>query len=134
MAFISTTKREEGTCVIKLHQDAQDGQGGGRAYERAAGTLPRTVLSSSTAAESPTALCARREMQAWRLLQLEPAFLRQPDEFSAPSHLDGNGQHLPANLARITDRDDPDRTYTQIANRLSELIGNVRGIDRKSVV
>ncbi len=124
-AFISTTEKESGGRIIKLHQDAK---GGGRAFERASSTLPRTVLSSSTAAESPTALCARREMQSWRLLQLEPTALRQPDGFASPTHLDSDGSHLAANLARLTTRDDPERVYCQLANRLSELIGAVRGI------
>lgn len=120
-AFIST---DETKAVIKLHQDGSKG----RAYERAASTLPRTVLSSSNAAESPTALCARREMQAWRLLQLEPAALRQPDEFAAPAHLESNGRHLPATLSRLATRDEAARIYSQLANRLSELIGSVRRI------
>lgn len=128
IAFISTTEKEEGSRIIKLHQDAQDAKGGGRAFERAANTLPRTVLSSATAAESPTALCARREMQSWRLLQLEPTALRQPDEFTAPTHLESNGRHLAANLARLAIKEDPARIYSQISNRLSELIGNVRSI------
>lgn len=128
IAFISTTQKEDGTSIIKLHQDAQDAKGGGRAFERAAETLPRTVLSSSTAAESPTALCARREMQSWRLLQLEPTALRQPDEFTAPAHIESNGRHLAANLNRLALKDDPARVYGQLANRLSELIGTVRTI------
>lgn len=121
VAFISTDENKE---VIKLHQDG----GKGRAYERAASTLPRTVLSSSNAAESPTALCARREMQSWRLLQLEPVALRQPDEFAAPAHLESNGQHLPATLSRLATRDEAARVYSQLANRLSELIGSVKSI------
>lgn len=36
------------------------------------------------AAESPTVLCARREMESWRILQLEPSALREPDEINAP--------------------------------------------------
>jgi len=124
-AFISTTEKEDGARIIKLHQDAK---GRGRAYERAASVLPRTVLSSSTAAESPTALCARREMQSWRLLQLEPTALRQPDEFTSPTHLESDGRHLAANLARLTTRNDPARIYSQLANRLSGLIGSVRRI------
>lgn len=127
VAFISTTEKEP-SRIIKLHQDSQDDKGGGRAYERAASTLPRTVLSSSTAAESPTALGVRREMQSWRLLQLEPSALRQPDEFNAPTHLDSNGRHLPANLHRLAVKEDSARVYSQIANRLSELIGSVRRI------
>jgi predicted ATPase len=125
IAFISTSEKEGGTRIIKLHQDAK---GRGRAYERAAETMPRTVLSSSTAAESPTALCARREMQSWRLLQMEPAALREPDEFAAPAHLDGNGRHLAANLNRLATKDASERVYSELANRLSELIGKVQSI------
>lgn len=129
VAFISTTTRPDGSGVIKLHQDAQDAKSsGGRAFERAASTLPRTVLSSSTASESPTALCARREMQSWWLLQFEPSALRQPDGYNAPSHLESNGLHLPANLWRLTANGKPERIYCQLTNRLSELIGSVRNI------
>ncbi|HZL77644.1 MAG TPA: AAA family ATPase [Candidatus Limnocylindrales bacterium] len=124
-AFISTSKTGDNTCIIKLHQDAA---GRGRAYERAASALPRTVLSSATAAESPTALCVRREMQSWRLLQLEPTALRQPDEFSAWPHLESDGRHLAGNLARLTTKEDPERIYSQLTNRLSELIGSVRSV------
>lgn len=127
-AFISTTDQDSGGKVIKLHQDAQDAKGGGRTFDRAASTLPRTVLSSATAAESPTALCARREMQSWRLLQLEPTALRQPDEFAASTHLESNGRHLAANLARLTTKEDSARIYSQLSNRLSELIGSVRSV------
>jgi predicted ATPase len=124
-AFISTTVKEDGSRTIKLHQDAG---GGGRAYERSAANLPRTVLSSATAAESPTALCVRREMQGWRLLQLEPDALRRPDEFSAPTHMESNGHHLPANLSRLATQDQADRVYFQLAGRLSELIGSVHAL------
>jgi predicted ATPase len=127
-AFISTAEKEPEVRIIKLHQDAQDDKGGGRTFERAANTLPRTVLSSATAAESPTVLCARREMQSWRLLQLEPTALRKPDEYAAASHLDSNGGHMAASLARLTIQGDPERIYSQITNRLSELIGQVRSI------
>ena len=67
-------------------------------------------------------------MQSWRLLQLEPSALRQPDEFTASAHLESNGRHLAANLARLTTKEDPDRIYSQLSNRLSELIGSVRSI------
>lgn len=125
--FISTIEPSGPTDprLIALHQD---GGSSGRASKRAANNLPRTVLSAATAAESPTALCARREMQSWRLLQLEPSALRQPDEFSAPAHLTASGRHLAATLNRLANRGEANQFYTQIANRLSELIGNLRSI------
>lgn len=59
------------------------------------------MLTRLKAAGSPTALVARREMEAWRMLRLEPAALRRPDTFSAPVHLATDGSHLPATLYRL---------------------------------
>ncbi len=118
---------------IKMHQD---GGSSGRPLSRLATNLPRTVLSVATAAESPTALLARREMQSWRLLQLEPSSLRRPDEFTAPPRLGVDGSHLAAtlyHLARSASQQLPglppeattEQVYGEVANRLSELIDDV---------
>jgi predicted ATPase len=92
-AFLST----EGGHV-EVHQDG--GQGSSRVE---AARLPRTVLSSARAAETPTALCARRELQSWRHVHLEPTALRTPGELPAwlrrARHVGG-----PAALARIAQR------------------------------
>jgi predicted ATPase len=136
--FISTEGDGEGR-IIKLHQDRPGkGRGGGRTLARSAANLPRTVLSVANAAESPTVLCARREMESWRILQLEPSALRKPDEINAPSHLSINGAHLPANLYRLAQTEvlgtnkeamiDPDFIYSKVANRLTTLIGDVREV------
>jgi predicted ATPase len=130
--FISTS-RKSGEPVIQLHQDG----GGGKPFPRKAVDLPRTVLSVTNAAESPTALLARREMQSWRLLQLEPSALRKPDEFSAPTKLGSNGSHLAATLYRMASHEAGGKTihdlnvnqdptvYAQITSRLSELVDDV---------
>ncbi len=138
-AFISTI--DEGKDrIIKLHQD-----GGGRGRPRSilAMNLPRTVLSTANADENPTALMAKREMQSWRLLQLEPASLRKPDEISAPTKLGADGSHLAATLyhlsrtkqdteAGIVDSDfgasASARVFAQVANRLADLIDDVKDI------
>src|ERR1700688_3163003 len=91
--FIST-EREGGSRLVTLHQDG----GGGRPRSVPAQSLPRTVLSAANAAESPTALAARREMQSWRLLRLEPRSLREPDDLRAPTRLGSDGAHLAATL------------------------------------
>jgi predicted ATPase len=91
--FIST-EREGGSRLVTLHQDG----GGGGPRSVPAQSLPRTVLSAANAAESPTALAARREMQSWRLLRLEPSSLREPDDFRAPTSLGSGGAHLAATL------------------------------------
>jgi predicted ATPase len=139
--FIST--EGEGTDrVIKLHVDGGErtGRHGGRPRSFLAANLPRTVLSTTNADENPTALMAKREMQSWRLLQLEPAALRKPDEIHAPTKLGANGSNLAATLYHLTRtqqtvdqgnteaNDSALAVYTQIANRLSELIDDVKEI------
>lgn len=144
-AFISTDD-ESDTVYVRLHQNGgSEHVGGGRPRSHVAAKLPRTVLSSANAAESPTAVLARREMQSWRLLQLEPSALRAPDPYTAPTSITTNGAHLPATLARLARRhllpqeeremepDDSTREHTaavfaRVANRLSELIDDVRSV------
>lgn len=142
-AFISTIREAGGTKVV-LHQDQGEGyKGGGKPRRYVASSLPRTVLSTANAAESATAVVAKREMQSWRLLQLEPTALRSPDDFTTPRSLDPSGAHLPATLARLAhleiaggplpadSGDEPDSTvYERLANRLAELI---EGVDSLAV-
>ena len=126
--FISTTGEGENR-VIKLHQD---GGSSGRPLPRSAANLPRTVLSIANAAESPTVLAARREMESWQMLQLEPSALRRPDEFSAHTRLGADGRYLAATLYRLARHDGQQvkgSVYSQIANRLAELIDDVHDID-----
>lgn len=131
--FISTEDRESGR-VIRLHQD---GGSSGQPISRLASSLPRTVLSATNAAESPTALVARQEMRSWRLLQLEPSALRKPDGvFTASTNLSADGSHLAATLYHLartpvhnSNNSSPEaraaQVYAQVANRLSELISDV---------
>jgi predicted ATPase len=128
--FISTGTNKEGNPIIKL---AQDGSGG-MPKSFLVNTLPRTVLSTVNATESPTALIARREMQSWRLLQLEPTALREPDRFITSPGLSANGAHIPATLFALSrefskDGQSPENwIYEQIGNRLSELIDDVHAV------
>jgi len=128
--FIST-EREGGNRVVTLHQDG----GGARHWSVPAQSLPRTVLSAANAAESPTALAARREMQSWQVLRLEPSSLREPDDFRAPTSLDSDGAHLAATLHRLgaaarpmdaggaggAARPVPEQLYGALTARLSEI-------------
>lgn len=126
--FISTIEAEKGRNLIKLHQDGSKG----RPSLHDAKLLPRTVLSSGSASESPTVLCARREMASWKLLQLEPSSLRKPSDFNSPTQLSADGKYLAGTLyhmARTAPEagiaPDEESVYCQISNRLSELIGQV---------
>jgi predicted ATPase len=132
--FISTIE-DNSRRLIRIHQDSKNG----RPRQLLATTLPRTALSAANAVESPTALLARREMQSWRLLQLEPSSLRSSDSFTAPTRLGADGSHLAStiyNLARLEalkgkngDADaKAEKVYSQIANRLSELIEDVKRV------
>lgn len=129
-SFISTGEKD-GTLVIKLHQDGVSGN----TLSRPATKLPRTVLSATNAAESPTALITKQEMRSWHLLQLEPAALRQPDAFTAPTTLEPNGSHLASTLYYLARQNEhasgqssneaAEQVYAQVASRLSELIADV---------
>ncbi len=110
---------------IRLHQ-------AGRSLSFLPQNLPRTVLSTVTALESPTALLARNEMRSWRLLQLEPSALRKSDEFETiqmlqNNKIQSNGANLPATLYHLA-HNKPE-IYSQLTNRLAELIEDVRGIN-----
>ena len=122
--FISTDL-EAGT--VRLHQDGNSG----RPKSFRAASLPRTVLSTVNTAENPTVLLARREMQSWRLLQLEPPALREPDHFTAPPEIGSDGSHLAATLYHLAHSavgHSPDWVYDQVAARLSELIDDVYAV------
>jgi predicted ATPase len=76
-------------------------------------------------------------MQSWRLLQLEPSSLRQPDLFTAPTKLAANGSHLAATLYRLAraskgsgsgNGSGEAQVFSRIANRLGELIDDVRAV------
>ncbi len=130
-AFISTEMGSD-PPLVKLHGDMGKA---GRARTYPTQNLPRTILQAANAAEAPTALLVRREMASWRLLQLEPSALRAPDPFSAPTRLGTNGGHLPAALARLaraypraSNPVETSRVYSTIANRLAELVPDIRSV------
>ena len=125
-AFIETTPAE-GTDqnVIVLRGEVQRGEGRkstGRPPQIPARKSPQTVLSGVNTISHATALAARREMQSWRLLQLEPSALRKSDEFRSDSHISSTGEHLPATLKRLGSNAD-------VAARLSDLIPGIHSVD-----
>ncbi len=132
VAFISTEKKEGSPTYIRVHQDGR----AGATRKLAAADLPRTALSATTATETPTATLAKREMQSWSLLHLEPSSLRAPDKFIDPSVLGSDGSHLASTLYRMansaSDLDttsNPKSVYARVANRLSSLIDDVRELE-----
>lgn len=102
-AYIST---DVATGVVSVHQD-----GGSRGQPRTspASGAPRTVVSTTTTSDDPTILAARREMQQWRILALEPSAMRSPDSASDTPRIAPNGAHLAAALYRLA-AESPDST------------------------
>ena len=81
--YISTERADDGTPEIIVHQDGGSRGPGQRAPAR---TAPRTIVSTTSTIATPTILAARREMQKWRLLALEPSAMRRPDRLGRDPH------------------------------------------------
>ncbi len=115
-------------ATIVVHQD---GGSSGRARPAApAERAPRTIIGTENTAATPTILAARREMQRWRILALEPSAMRRPDKFTDEPGITADGGHIPVTLHHLASRaslsqnsDDPhDDILSRIANTLSRLV------------
>ena len=118
-----STQTTEGRTEILVHQD---GGSSGNPKSHAA-TAPRTIIATSNTSATPTILAARREMQSWRLLALEPSAMRSADRFHSDPHVAASGAHLPATLYRLASHveeagEDPDQLYGRIATQLAQLV------------
>ena len=125
--FISTRNDRAEPATIVVHQD---GGSSGRARPAAsAESAPRTIIGTENTAATPTILAARREMQRWRILALEPSAMRRPDKFTDQPGITADGGHIPVTLHHLASRtspsagaDDPhDDLLSRIANTLSRL-------------
>jgi predicted ATPase len=116
--FITTEAVEDGRPEINLHTD---GGRSGKPFRVPALSSPKTLLGGTNTNSHPTVLAAKREMQSWKLLQLEPSALRQPDDFSSDSHVSVNGANLPSALLRL-------KATAKVANKLSNLIPDAREV------
>lgn len=121
--FIQTSTEGDEPVVRLFGEQGLDGKRrGGRALEVRARKSPQSVLSGVNLISHPTALATRREMQSWRLLQLEPSALRTPDQLSDEDQISATGEHLPNTLFRLGG-------YGDVANRLSDLVPGVHAVD-----
>ena len=109
-----STGTDEG--VFQVHQD-----GGSRGQPRRSAAAPRTVLSTINTSDDPTALAARREIQQWRHLALEPSAMRAPDPASGPSSIGSDGSHLAAALFRLSEQGSDVEVYAEVAATASAL-------------
>lgn len=114
--------------VFEIHQDGNQG----RNRTRPASSAEGTVLYSITNAEFPHLFALREEMRHWRLLQLDPALLRNPSPVGAPDVLSPDGANLAAVLARLEAETataaQPHGVLDDIAADLNALIPGVAGL------
>ena len=94
--FISTRDDPEtGQPVVMVHQD---GGYPARGRPSPAPAARRTAVGTENTAATPTVLAAKREMQGWQVLDLDPVAMRQPDRYSQPPGIASDGAHIPATL------------------------------------
>jgi predicted ATPase len=122
--YISARKGDDGQTEILVHQD---GGSRGPAQTAPADTAPKTIVATSNTSATPTILAARREMQRWRFLALEPTAMRNPDRFHTDPHVTAGGGHVAATLNRLGNEaeargEDRATIYASIARRLRELV------------
>ena len=122
--FISTRQASDGQTEIVVHQD---GGSRGPGQVAPASSAPKTIVGTSNTSATPTILAARREMQSWRFLALEPSAMRRSDRFQTPPSITSAGGHLPATLYRLATRvqragGDAADVYASVANRLARLV------------
>lgn len=115
--FISTQVMDDGIIEIHLHQD---GGSSGQPQKIPARHIPKTVVANTNSSVWPTVLAARREMQSWRFLSLEPRAMRRSNKMHEDSSVGSDGGKLAAALYRLYRKDE--NVYSRIASRLSELI------------
>ncbi|MGQ1796477.1 AAA family ATPase [Kocuria oceani] len=116
VAYISTD-HSTGSPVVSVHQD---GGSRGQARKFPAARTPRTVISTSNSVDTPTVLAARREMQQWRTLTLEPTAMRTPDPMTQTPEIGSNGSRLAAALFRMH-RERGDDVYREVADAAAAL-------------
>ena len=123
--FISTQiDPETEQAAIVVHQD---GGSHGRGRPSPAQGATRTIIGTENTAATPTILAARREMQSWRVLALDPVAMRRPDRYTQPPGIASNGEHIPATLQHLASLapfydEQPDDVFATVSIRLSSLV------------
>ena len=123
--FISTqVDPETEQAAIVVHQDGGS-RGPGRPSPAQGAT--KTIIGTENTAATPTILAAKREMQSWRVLALDPAAMRRPDRYTQPPGIAANGAHIPATLQHLSnlaaETDEPsDTVFQMVSIILSELV------------
>jgi predicted ATPase len=97
------TDNEGSTVAIRMRQD---GKQGGKATP--ADTISQTVLGGVNTVDFPHVFGAKEEMHSWRLLQLNPEYLREPtqQEPGIRDTITSTGKNLASSLFRIKQIDE----------------------------
>lgn len=114
--FISTKIETDGIIEINLHQDGN----GGRPQTIPARYIPKTVIANTNSAVWPTILAAKREMQSWRFLSLEPSAMRRSNKIHEEGNVGPDGGKLASALYKLYKKDE--NVYSRVASRLSAII------------
>jgi predicted ATPase len=131
LPFLEAKNRLSALQTLTIRQDSRDGQDCKIHIRESAKTC---IARISDAAQYPTIYIARQEMRSWQLLQLDPATLRQPDDRYSTPFLQDQGFHLPATLYALAHthaliaRPDPAKIYSQIVDRLTPILPEVKGL------
>jgi predicted ATPase len=123
--YISTENLEgEKKAQIYLHQDGRSGKRAGGIAQ-----IERTVLSTLTSLEYPTAYAVQKAMRSWQFLQFDPVALRSPSSALAPTILSASGDNLATVIDALT-HDDPQR-LAQLSNQLGAFVSGLLDIEVK---
>ncbi len=130
--FISTqTDPDTGLPIVTVHQD-----GGFQARGRPspANHATRTAVGTENTTATPTVLAAKREMQGWQVLHLNPSAMRCPDRYDQPPGIASDGAHIPATMKHwigLAREQGVDPEYA--LNQLTASISDVAGLSKISV-
>ena len=112
---------------FKIAQDGSQGR------KRPANAAEATVLSSITSAEFVHLYALRKELRSWRMLQLDPAALREPSPYHAADELEPSGANLPRVLARLrqetADDANPDGVLGDVSADLAAIIPGLEAME-----
>ena len=123
--YISTyVDQDSEQSTIVVHQD---GGSYGRGRPAPAEGATRTIIGTENTAATPTILAARREMQSWRIMALEPSAMRRPDRYTQAPGIAANGAHIPATLQHLSNiapeqGESPHTVFQMVSIFLSELV------------
>jgi predicted ATPase len=131
ITFITTRETETNEHEIIVHPN---GTGSVLPQIVPATKMPRTIISASGTWTSPIILAARRQMESWRLLAMEPTAMRRANTLQADPYLTAQGGNVHATLYRMAKRATKYDSYPeQMYSRVRTHVGRLLPVRRLSV-